>query len=143
MITQICSSLCRNCLEYQMNSLTHVQHSVSFVEDKEFQILERNFVFLNKIHKTTRCPKNNSNFGLRLFIRSYRLDHQNNAFNCSFVPGEPVRDYCLVLLQVQIILVLFWINFYILGLSKMILTRPKRIGPILNNWYFTKIIWDP
>ena len=41
--------------------------------------------------------------------------------------------------QVQIRLL--WTNFYNLDLTKMIWNRPKRIGPVLNNWYWTKMIW--
>ena len=41
--------------------------------------------------------------------------------------------------QVQIRL--FWTIFYNMDLSKMIWTRPKRIGPVQNNWYSTKMIW--
>ena len=41
--------------------------------------------------------------------------------------------------QVQI--KLLWTNFYNIDLTKLIWTRPKRIGPILNNWYSTKMIW--
>ena len=32
-------------------------------------------------------------------------------------------------------------NFYNLDLIKMIWTRPKRIGPNLNDWYLTKMVW--
>ena len=41
--------------------------------------------------------------------------------------------------QVQIRLL--WTNFYNLDPTKMIWTRPKRIGPVLNNWSLTKMIW--
>ena len=41
--------------------------------------------------------------------------------------------------QVQIRL--FFTNFYNLDLSKMILTGPKQIGLVQNNWYSTKMIW--
>ena len=40
--------------------------------------------------------------------------------------------------QVQIIL--SWLIFYNLDLSKTTWTQPKRIGPVQNNWYSTKII---
>ena len=41
--------------------------------------------------------------------------------------------------QVQIRL--FWTIFYDLDLSKMIWIRPKRIGPVQNDWYSIKNIW--
>ena len=34
-----------------------------------------------------------------------------------------------------------WTNFYNLDLSKMILTQPKQIGPVKNDWYSPKLIW--
>ena len=42
--------------------------------------------------------------------------------------------------QVQIRL--FWTNFYNLGLSKMIWTWPKWIGPVQIDWYSAKIYLD-
>ena len=42
----------------------------------------------------------------------------------------------------QVHIRLFWtVFFYGVDLSKMIWTRPKRIGPVQNDSYSTKMIW--
>ena len=36
----------------------------------------------------------------------------------------------------------WWIRFLMSGTGYMIWTQPKQIGPVQNNWYSTKMIFD-
>jgi hypothetical protein len=46
----------------------------------------------------------------------------------------------IILVSRQVQIRLFWTNFHSLSLSKMIWTPSKRIGPVQNDWYSTKMI---
>ena len=79
-----------------------------------------------------------------LFGKSDLIRPSSNAL--SFYRAKMILDrYKLFWLGLnhfcQVQIKLFQAIFYNLDLSKIILTRPKRIGPVQNNWYLTKRIW--